>query len=170
MAHDIAGTGGMAMLNLEGHSYVISYFRAAMSRIDRFTNGVVIASVTGTVVIILVVFITTERHVFLHHRSPRVTDLPPDVALVQPWVLIDRQTYLSHNIIASGSKHTKRLPRNLVPEHYDLEIQPLIDDTTKNQDVFKGKVTIHISCTAGACVFFPMPVTLNPEYPKKRLG
>ncbi|CAN7993426.1 unnamed protein product, partial [Ixodes hexagonus] len=117
-----------------------------MGRLDRLTNGVVIATVTTTVVIILVIFITTERHVFLSRDLPPAGDEPTDAPPALPWSLIDRQAFLSHRILATGGRHTKRLPRHVVPIHYDLEIQPHIGDSGREEDTFSGQVTIRFRC------------------------
>ncbi|KAH6928514.1 hypothetical protein HPB50_016851 [Hyalomma asiaticum] len=107
-----------------------------MGRIDRLTNGVVIGTVTTAVVIILVIFIATERRVFIQHQlfplagAESAPAEHEDVSPPQPWSLVDRQAYLSHDILAPSSgkrHHTRRLPRNLVPVHYSLELQPLLE-------------------------------------------
>ncbi|XP_042147287.1 endoplasmic reticulum aminopeptidase 2-like [Ixodes scapularis] len=117
-----------------------------MGRLDRHSNGVVIATVTTTVVIILVVFITTERNVFLSRKSPPASEPPTDELPALPWALIDRQSYLSHRIVYTGGRHAKRLPGNVVPLHYDLEIEPHIGDSSSEEDTFSGKVTIRFRC------------------------
>ncbi|KAG0443426.1 hypothetical protein HPB47_014938, partial [Ixodes persulcatus] len=117
-----------------------------MGRLDRHSNGVVIATVTTTVVIILVVFITTERNVFLSRKSSPASEPPTDEPPALPWALIDRQSYLSHRIVYTGGRHAKRLPGNVVPLHYDLEIEPHIGDRSSEEDTFSGKVTIRFRC------------------------
>lgn len=129
-----------------------------MAFIDRFTNGVVIGSVTTAVVIIMVIFIVTERRVIIQHKllRPLATEPAPalpfeDVAPSQPWSLIDRQAYLSHSILApelEGSLHrTRRLARNLVPTRYELEMQPQLEGKPSQVDTFRGRVTIHFNVT-----------------------
>ncbi|KAH7947409.1 hypothetical protein HPB52_011668 [Rhipicephalus sanguineus] len=129
-----------------------------MGRIDRLTNGVVIGTVTTAVVIILVIFIATERRVFIQHQlfpmAAGESGPPPleDVVPPQPWSLVDRQAYLSHDIVAPSSgkrHHTRRLPRHLVPVHYSLELQPQLEGKPKQVDTFRGHVDILVNCTAG---------------------
>lgn len=127
-----------------------------MGRIDRLTNGVVIGTVTTAVVIILVIFIATERRVFIQHQlfplaagEPGPPPPPEDVLPPQPWSLIDRQAYLSHSIVApsAGNRHhTRRLPRHLVPVHYALELQPQLEGKPKQVDTFRGHVDIRFNC------------------------
>ncbi|KAL3215053.1 hypothetical protein MRX96_006638 [Rhipicephalus microplus] len=128
-----------------------------MGRIDRLTNGVVIGTVTTAVVIILVIFIATERRVFIQHQlfpmagGESGPPPPEDVVPPQPWSLVDRQAYLSHDIVApsSGKRHpTRRLPRHLVPVHYSLELQPQLEGKPKQVDTFRGHVDILVNCTA----------------------
>ncbi|KAK8786673.1 hypothetical protein V5799_023558 [Amblyomma americanum] len=129
-----------------------------MGRVDRLTNGVVIGTVTTAVVIILVIFIATERRVFIQHQlfPPSMGEPVPapalDVLSPQPWSVIDRQAYLSHSIVAPSANsrhHPRRLPRHLVPVHYELELQPQLEGKPKQVDTFRGRVVIRVNCTAG---------------------